>query len=223
MRQGHLGALAFAIAVFLLGFAGTGRADNPETDVCTQTACREGGFDVAVSVDKEHYTTVPVSHSPYVLPDGAILVFPGETLVFELPVADGKTGTAKFVAEYAPTMPVERDPNGPPAPVRDLPKLKGEMPEEILAAFPEGTFIVSYGQLERGAGMCLMLMHNLPHNMKLDAVMSVIKPGKYELHPTSTCPLKPKIFSLEHWPHLIGPMILKNIRILPDGADMRCE
>jgi hypothetical protein len=215
--------LTLVIAIFALGFSGAALAADQGSDDCAKTQCREGGFQIALTVDKEHYTTIPVTHSPYVLPDGAILIFPGETLVFRLPLDGDKIGTPVFVAEYAPEMPAERDPNAPPPPFRDLPKLKGDLGADQLAPFPEGTFIVSYGQHGREPGMFMVMMHNLPKTAKLDAVMSIITPGKYELHPTSTCPLMPKIFGMENWPHPIGPMILKNLRVLPDGSGIVCD
>jgi hypothetical protein len=197
---------------------------DPAAEICLKTACRAGGYAIAISIDKEHYTTVPVTHSPYVDPEnGTIVIFPGETLVFKLPVVDGKIGMPVFVAEYAPEMPMEADPKGVAPPVRDLPKLKGEMPADVLAPFPEGTLIVSYGQRGHAPSTFLTLTQNFPKTVKLNAVMSIIRQNAYEMHPTSICPLMPKVYAFETWPHPIGPMFLKNVRFLPDGAAMVCD
>jgi hypothetical protein len=212
----------------LMGTAAAAWAGGPDpaavAAICAKTACRAGGYSIAVSVDKEHYTSIAVSRSPYVDPkDGAIVIFPGETLVFGLPVADGKIGTPVFVAEYAAEMPMEADPRSPPPPAHELPRLKGDLGADMLVPFPDGTFIVSYGQRGREPSTYMVMMHNLPKTVKLDALMGIIRPGKYEMHETSTCPVMPKMFGMENWPHPIGPMFLKNIHFLPDGAGMVCD
>lgn len=190
---------------------------DPAAAICAKTACRAGGFSIKVSVDKEHFTSLAVTHSPYVEEDGTILIFPGETLVFRLPAEGDKLGAPQFVAEYAPQMPAERDtPDS-----RSLPKLSGALPADVLAPFPTGSFVISYGQRGREPSTYLIMAHNLPQTLKLDAVMMIIRPGKYEPHATSTCPLMSKVFGFEHWPHPIGPMLLKNIRV-PTGG-MVCD
>lgn len=215
-------ATVLSVLTMVAGWAG--EPADPVAQICAKTVCRTGGYAIAVATDKEHYTTVPVTHSPYVDPDtAAIVIFPGETLVFRLPVAEGKIGTPEFVAEYAPEMPMEADPAGPPLAVRELPKLKGKMPADALAPFPEGTLIVSYGQRGRAPSTFLTLTQNLPKTVKLDALMAIIRPNAYEFRPTSTCPLISKVYSFESWPHPIGPMMLKNIRFQPDGNGMVCN
>lgn len=217
-------AAGLGVLLAVAGWADETAPVDPAAAICAKTACRAGGNRIAVSTDQERYTSILVSHSPYVDPnDGTIVIFPGETLVFRLPVADGKIGTPEFVAEYAPEMPMEADPAAPPPPVRELPKLKGGMPVDILAPFPEGTLIVSYGQRGRSPMTYLTLVHNLPKTVKLDALMALIQPHAYDIRPTSTCPLMPKVFSFESWPHPIGPMLLKNIRYLSEGGGMVCN
>ena len=209
-------AVAFVILVIALGFSGPGLAEDSSTDDCAKTACREGGFNLAIAVDKDHYTTIPVTHSPYVLPDGSILIFPGETLVFELPMEEEKIGIPKFVAEYLPERPAERDPQAPSVTPRDLPKLD-------KTQLPANSFVLSYGPMGREPGMNLDMWQNSPKTVKVDAVMSVIRRDKYIHARTSTCPLMPKIIGFEMWQDPMGPMILQNIRILPDGSGMVCD
>jgi hypothetical protein len=183
-------------------------------------ACRLGVFSAVLYVAEGRTVSVPVTHSPYILADGSIQIFPGETLVFRLPLDGDKIGTPEFVAEYAPAMPAIHDPQ---TPERDLPKLKGEMPADILAPFPPGTLILSYGQFEGQTGMYLIMLHNLPKIVKLDAFMAVPTRSGFETQPTTTCPLKPDVFGIENWPHPIGAIVLKNLRILPENANLACD
>jgi hypothetical protein len=225
---------AAALATVVSGDATESRAATPRPDAplaaqpadddCSRTACREGGFQIALRVDEKRYISIPVTRSPYVLADGSILTFPGETLVFQFSMEGEKLGAPKFVAAYEPDYPAQRDPQGDGGTVStgNLPKLTGALPKDQLAAFPPGTFIVSYGQF-KDRSMNLTMRHNLPHTMKLDAVMAVITPEKYLPQYTSTCPLMPNVFGNEMWLHPVGPMVLRNFRFLPDGAPMVCD
>jgi hypothetical protein len=205
-------------ALLMVGPALAAEADSG----CEMTACRPGGFKLAVFFDRDHYTGISVTHSPYVLPDGAILIFPGETLVFELPLDGEKIGRPKFLGAYQPKYPMMSDPDAPLPPSPNLEKLDP-------AKLPPNTLVLSYGQTGgRAQGdpmMMLTLSDNLPMTLKLDAIMTVIRPHTtaYEQVPTSTCPLMPKAFGMESWPNALGPMILRNIRVLPAGAPMGCN
>lgn len=198
----------------------TGAESDGAAEVCASTLCRTGDFKLAVFFDKDHYTGISVTHSPYVLPDGSILIFPGETLAFEVPFDGEKIGTPKFLGEYQPQYPMMRDPEGPPAPPSNLPKLE---------QLPPNTLVLSYGQMGGRAQsdplMMLTLSHNLPKALKVDAIMTVIRPRAtvYEQAPTSTCPVIAKGAGFESWPDPLGPMVLRNIRVLPDGAPMVCN
>lgn len=224
MRQVCRRAAALAMAVGL--FSGLAQAADQSADPvareCAKVACRMGGFEIAVFFDKDDFTSIKVTHSPYVLQGGEILIFPGETLVFELPLDGDKIGTPKFLGEYLPEFPMLRDPNGPPAP----PSVLTGLDKSNIAA---NTLILSYGQ-RGGQGksdpsMMLTLWQNLPKTVKLEAIMAVIRPrvSEYQQAYTSTCPLMPKLSSFENWAQPLGPMILRNFRVQPDNGTMLCN
>ncbi|HXC57147.1 MAG TPA: hypothetical protein VNU97_17735 [Rhizomicrobium sp.] len=196
------------------------------TDPCLTAPCRAGGYSVRVRGEGAHYTLVGVRRSPYVLPDGAILIFPGETLVFAFAPDGDMLGAPRFVAEYAPQFPAERDTAGDPTatpPLADLPKLAGGLPRDMLAKFPPGTVIVSYGQSAGQSGMNLTLMSNLAKTMKLDAVIALIASGGYDERHASTCPVLPNLIDDENWAQPLGPMLLTNFRFQPAGGGMVCD
>jgi len=61
--------------------------------------------------------------------------------------------------------------------------------------------------------------------VKLTAMMAAVRPGTsgYAYQPTSTCPLMPKVVSIENWQQPLGPIFLKTIRFLPAGKGMVCD
>jgi hypothetical protein len=71
--------------------------------------------------------------------------------------------------------------------------------------------------------MALEVEHNLPHTVKVDAIIALIKTGAYDQHYTSTCPILPKIFGNEAWPEPLGPLIIRNVRFLPDSNQIDCK
>jgi len=192
--------------------------------VCANTACRTGGYDAVVGVDAEHYTTIPVTHSPYLLDDGSVLIFPGETIAVQFAVDGDKIGKPLSAKRYAPHLPLQVVISGG-APTSNpendgLPIVTAKMPADEVALLGPNTLLLSYGQLkERGStGMALIIEHNLAHTMKLDAIVAELAVGKYKQHYTSTCPIMPKMWGYESWPNALGPLVLGNFRFLPDGG-----
>ena len=61
---------------------------------------------------------------------------------------------------------------------------------------------------------------------KPDAIIADIRLGAYNgLHLiyTSSCAILPKMFDSEGWPEPLGPLVLNNIRFLPDSNTMSCN
>ncbi|ESQ83665.1 hypothetical protein AEAC466_11705 [Asticcacaulis sp. AC466] len=173
--------------------------------------------------DKAHtYIGIPVSRSPYVLEDGAILIFPGETLAFKFNIDNGTLGKPEFIMAFAPQMPARVDINGklsdnpldanlPPLPTKD-----GNVD---MSALPANSIILSYGEAsEHKTGMMLSSDSTLTRAIKFEDTMYVVHPGKsgYTEFHTSTCPVRAGRGVFETWPHPIGPMILTNLRFVPD-------
>jgi len=206
-------------------------ADVPDIDaICAKTACRTGGYFAVVSVDAAHFIGVNVSRSPYLLEDGAILLFPGETLAVTFAVDGDTLGKPISAVRYAPHLPllIARTQGDKPAANPDdatLPVVLGKMPADEVASLPPNTLLISYGQFkpEGPAGMVLTLEHNLPHTLKLDAVITEISTAGYKQHASSTCPVLPKIWDNESWPYPLGPIILAKVRFQPDSGDIVCN
>lgn len=215
-----------AAAVMLESTPANAQTPSPPADACVAIACRAGGFDAVVRVDKDHYQTVPVTHSPYVLPDGEILMFPGETIAVQF-TRDGDTLSAPvFYRRLAPRFPAHIETDGKvtnDSANAGLPAIKGELSKEKMADLPSNTLLLSYGQADGQPGMMLTVDHNFPKALKLDATMFLIGKGGYEGQKTSTCPIRPGLSSVESWPNPIGPMLLKGFRLMSDSDKMVCE
>ncbi len=194
--------------------------------LCAQIACRKGGYEAVIRVDDKRYTTVPVSRSPYIMDDGSILIFPGETIAVQFTIDKDQPGHPTMIKRFAPKLLANiSTPSGPVADSAnaDLPVLKEGLPAQETAELPPNTLVISYGQFEGQSGMVLEVEHNLPHTLKVDAIIALIKPGSYVQHYTSTCPIMPKMFGTESWPEPLGPLIIRNVRFLPDSNQISCQ
>jgi hypothetical protein len=209
--------LAAAIAAMLLGSAALPVHAADSAAVCASQACRTGGSNVALRVDDKTFTTIPVSHSPYVLPNGAILIFPGETIAVQFTVDGDKLTAPKFLKAYAPRLPAQVSKDGK---LSD-PDTSG-LTKDDAGALPPNTLLLSYGQFKGQPGMVLELEHNMPRTVKIDAIMAVIQGGNYVQKPTSTCPIKTKLVGFETWQQPLGPMMVANTRFVADG-DTACK
>lgn len=209
--------VAAAIAGTLLtGAALPAHAADPAA-VCATQACRAGGFSIALRVDDKTFTTIPVSRSPYVLPNGAIMIFPGETIAVQFTPDGDKLTAPKFLKVYAPRLPAQVSKDGK---LSD-PDTAG-LSKDDAGALPPNTLLLSYGQFKGQPGMVLELEHNMPRTVKVDAIMAIIQDGKYVQKPTSTCPVKTKLVGFETWPQAMGPMALTNVRFTADN-DSACR
>lgn len=212
--------LVLTIAAVVVWTA-TAYADPPAPDldtVCAQSGCRTGGFDIAIAVDAQRYTTIPVSRSPYVPDDKSVLIFPGETIAIQF-TPDGDSLThPKFIGRYAPEMAAQIESGDVLSANPDdakLPKLKGEIARDQMADMPPNTLLISYGQLDpHSGGMMLKTEHNFARPLKFTAILAIIRKGTYEQRPTSTCAVLPGIFGTEMWPDLLGPLVLTDLRLI---------
>jgi hypothetical protein len=199
--------------------------------ICAKTACRTGGYYAIVSVDAAHFVGVQVGRSPYLLENGSLLVFPGETIAVTFAV-DGDNLKPVSVRRYAPHLPLpiaKTTGDKPQANADDaaLPAVNGKLPADEVAALPANTLLVSYGQFkpQGESGMILTLDHNLPHMLKFDAIIAEMPRGTsaYSQHYSSTCPVQAKIWDNESWPTPLGPIILTKFRFQPDSPTIVCD
>ena len=106
-----------------------------------------------------------------------------------------------------------------------MPPVSGKLPADEVAALPPNTILISYGQLKRlgASGMTLVSEHNLAHMVKFDAVIAEFATDSYRQHPTSSCPVMPKMWATESWPNALGPIVLANFRFSASSDTMTCE
>jgi hypothetical protein len=203
-------------AVALLAALPAHAADPAAT--CGTQACRKGGFKIAVRSDDKAFTAIPVVRSPYVLPNGSITIYPGETIAVQFTLTGDKLSAPKFVKAFAPRLPAQVSANGK---LSDNPD-NAALTKDDAATLPPNTILLSYGQFKGQGGMVLELEHNMPKTVKVDAIMAVIQAGSYVQKPASTCPIRPKLVGFETWPQALGPMMLANTRFAADG-DTTCR
>jgi hypothetical protein len=224
--------LALCLAVLALSRTvaadvSTAPPPKPGADaICAAAACRKGGFDVALRTDSTHFTPIPVTHSPYVLPDGAILIFPGETVAIQFAVEDGKVGRGTFVRAFAPRYPMQITRDGQTAANPDdaaLPVLKEGGPKDELAGLPPNTVVVSYGQRSGGIDMTLMMEQNMPAALKFDLTVTLPESGDYRQHAATSCPVGSNMMDDEGWGQPLGPILIANPRLLEPSATISCN
>ncbi len=204
-----------ALAGMLL--AGTAHAAD-QAATCGTQACRKGGFSIAIRSDDKTSTAIPVVRSPYVLPNGGITIYPGETIAIQFTLTGDKLSAPKFLKAYAPRLPAQVSANGK---LSDNPD-NAALAKDDAATLPPNTLLLSYGQFKGQGGMVLELEHNMPKTVKVDALMAMIQSGGYVKKPASTCPVRPKLVGFETWPQALGPMVLANARFAADG-DATCR
>ncbi len=211
----------FLAAALML--AATAATADPE---CATTACRAGGFDLAIRLEDQHYKAITVTPTPYVMGNGTILIVPGETIAVQFNLVDGQiAGPAIFLGRFAPHLPVPIANGQTPVPNPQdagLPAITGNSPAALLGQLPPNSLLISYGQEQTGATMYLDFYSNLPRRLKLDAVMSVFGADGFVTGPTSICPLSPMTEGHEIWPDPLGPLALTNPHLLADGEAAHC-
>ncbi|WP_126423412.1 hypothetical protein [Asticcacaulis excentricus] len=216
-------------AAYICSSAGTALAQTPNAKeqsleaICAATQCRAGGLEIVLRLNKDSYTPIPVGKSPFIMEDGALLIYPGETFAIQYDVVDGKPTAPRWLRSYAPQYPMKilrSDKVVDNAADQALPPI---VKDNNKALIPPNSVLLSYGQLAGQTDMMLRVESTLPDIVKFDAVMALVaKGGGYTFKPTSTCPVANRLL-FEHWPYPIGPIILKNIRFLPKDADLTCK
>src|SRR5689334_9343861 len=96
-----LGWCAAAAAATAPG-AGAGAAQSTplihpfSAEDCETLACRPAGRSYTVKTGDGKDQAVDVPRSPYVTKDGTIVIFPGERLIIDFPVAGALAGVPRF-------------------------------------------------------------------------------------------------------------------------------
>lgn len=229
--------LTFALGAACLLWNGGALAQTPPSqapaaqppasvlEACAKAACRKALKDVVIRIDDTKFRTIPAPLSPYLLDPTSLLLFPGETVVIQFTVEGDAITGAKLLERLSPQLPaplmlegkIVANPDD-----ADLRKAPGGMPKEMMATFPANVMVLSYGQVNGKPDTMLQMTHNLSRNIKFDAIMAVFGPEGYVQRSTTSCPVRPNVLGVEHWPHPIGPMILAKARLMPDGANMSC-
>ena len=231
---------AFALAALLALAVPTVAADRDSAVAgsdCAAGGCRAGGTSIDVEGSDGQSYTIPIPRSPYVMADGSIVIYPGETLIFRFaPTQDGP-GAPVFVKRMERAAPTRLLSDSPGAEKYHDPKtgedyyiargsdgpIEGGTARDHLKDQPPGTVIVSYQQAVGRADMVLTVEHNLGGTLKYDALIERLSPsGSMGLAPTSTCPVLPVMIGTETWPYPIATITLGRFRFV-QAAGFRCE
>lgn len=229
--------LICGVAALVLSVLGTNvmaqAATEPNYDaVCAQTACRDGGYTVLIVTGSDENDAVmgegvSIPHSPYVMEDGALLILPGETIVYSL-TAEGITIKATFLGRYYPDHPHVQPENFR----QDWtnPADDGLKPLELdykgHPVLGPNQLMISYGQMAPSEGkpdVFMELWHNFPGMIKPKLFMQVFAEDGPRFVYTSSCPILTGISSYEHWPHQIGAMIVESLTLKPGNNEIVCE
>lgn len=161
---------------------------------CSHADCRPGGNRTFLHYDSQHGVEFVVPRSPYLGNDGSIVIYPGETLLFDFPQATANSpGRPRFL----------RTEDG---------EVKSNDP---AAAGARATLRVSYRQepLAPGQfGMALDVKHLLPATLKFDTTISHFMTDRIVQAKSATCALAPNRTGGETWPELVGPLVLSDLR-----------
>lgn len=211
---------------------------------CPSGKCRDAPEHAKLMApDGRHEIDVDFAPAPYVS-DGAIVVFPGETLVFRFSGGDGGPGTPSFEKQMPLALPQNVPPNDAsfkddehtrvqhdPKTGENLyiikegsPFAEGGTAQEHLKDEPPNTMIVSYHQVSGRADMVLRIEHNFSSPLKYDAEIEPLRSGgRASPVKTSTCPVMPVLSGTETWPYPLGAITLKNFRFLDTGKGFNCD
>ena len=199
---------------------------NVET-LCKERACRTGGYDVVVHIGKDRYTSIAVTHSPYVMEDGGILLFPGEAILIQFAIEENKVSHPNFVkrlaSEFISQIPHDHGQFIDNPENSNLTSFVNTKTGEIAQPFPPNSVFLSYGQMKDSDTMILHTRSNFEHDIRYDAYIELVKPDKYEEHISSTCPIRAKLTTWESWAPPLGPIILDNFRYIINGDDGACR
>lgn len=88
---------------------------------------------------------------------------------------------------------------------------------------PERTLTFRFAQLPRKTGMILIVESPFDEPLKFDLGMMPLDGDPAGIVKTSSCPVVPRIQSLESWPHPIFQLFAARFRFVASGTAPRCE
>lgn len=180
------------------------KADQELAAHCQKVVCRKVSRLVTLQMrDKTSFET-NTRLVPYFDDNGALAIFPGETISLSYASDDTKL-------EH-PVLSSVVDPAGPV----DLPSSSGL------------TISFKFEQKTDGPDMMLVVTNSTKAKVKYDAVMFVPDASGVHAARTSACPLmppqggQPSFSGFEHWPHPIVMLLISNIRALEPSGSFNC-
>ena len=246
MGAGNLGVLSYAVFSASAALAAVPGAVQTTTGpiACSSPPCRnEPAHARLLMTDGVHEIDINFGPAPYV-DNGAIIMFPGETLVFRFPGGMDDPGIPAYANPMAMPLPqnpqpsdsdfqndahtgIQRDPKSGENLyflTKGSPFLEGGTAEEHLKGAPPNTMIVSYHQASGHPDMVLRVEHNFSRPLKYDAEMEPLSPnGPGTPVKTSTCPVMPVLSGNETWPYPLGAIRLTNFRFVDTSKGFNCD
>ncbi|HVZ29307.1 MAG TPA: hypothetical protein VG839_02865 [Asticcacaulis sp.] len=195
-------------------------ASPPSEDICAHTACRKGGFNIAVLWEDGNYVGVPVPHSPYVLDDGSIIIYPGETLAFQFSVDGDTLSPPKFVQRFAPRHAAQVYVDGKLSANPDDAQLP---PRPDVTELPPNTILISYDNLDdmkkgMGTGTSLEVGSTLPKMLKFDATLNMLKTvgTGYDPKHRDTCAVQAHSYGAIAWSNPNASIVIRHFHFTTD-------
>jgi hypothetical protein len=209
--------------------------DRPAAE-CAKVACRGSQSRVTIHTQDGREVSFSVANAPYVLDGKTILIFPGETLVFQLS-GEGAEQTPTFVRVEEPpaaVAPLSKEAAGKNFPASDpnelalrqtMAELKANgTAKDRLKDEPAGTVIVQYEQMNGGPGMSLRIEHNLPRRLTVNATISVFRGSEFQSQHSSVCTILPNLSDNEYWPYPLGAIFLSDLtQAVQEGNSVTCQ
>src|SRR4051812_24798985 len=173
--------------------------------VCAKVLCRKPGHAVQLRLGDGKVFETATEGYPYLDDENGVFIYPGETIAITLEKKGGELD----------------------AQLAGVTGLDGAVD---LPVKPASTHTLSFTfKQDPKVGMILTATNATNLALKYDARMFVPTPEGVKPIRTSVCPLlppqgtAPTFSGVEDWPHPIVMMVLRNIRIQPDGAPQTCN
>ncbi|MEA3195940.1 MAG: hypothetical protein QOD26_4273 [Betaproteobacteria bacterium] len=85
----------------------------------------------------------------------------------------------------------------------------------------DATLTFKLSQPQGRADTVLDVSHALPRNIKYS--LGMMLPSGGQLYATTSCPVQPGLTSHETWAHPVFQVVIRDLRLLPEGASLNCD
>lgn len=202
-------------------------------------SARPQGASVSIRARTGATRQLDLSGAPYRDSSGNVLIAPGEVITLRFDISGEHLSDPRVVAVdkdnrewlsnecMSGTLASMRErasqakaaiPTGSP-----MTCATGATSPERLKGQPPGTVIVTYAQVNDGPDMVMRIDSNLPQVAKFDVRIELLEANGARLAYSDTCPVRPNIVTLEHWPYELGRIEIGKFRYIPAEMAGECR